>query len=190
MRTLRNILVDELKFSEENYNRLMELTEVRTIKNKEMLLETGKICQFIGFVEEGVLRAYTEKDGEEFVGDFHVPGSFSTSYRSFITKTPSVGAIQVLKNAKVRMISKSVFENLLFESPLWYKFANYICETLYLKKCIKEQSLLMDSVMDRLNLFKHSYPLLEQSVAQYHIASYLGVQPESLSRNKRLDKSQ
>ncbi|MCP1997451.1 Crp/Fnr family transcriptional regulator [Flavobacterium sp. HSC-61S13] len=190
MKTLKSILIEELDFSEDYYQRVVELTEVKKIKKKEMLLEVGTSCRFIGFVEEGVLRSYREKNGEEYIGDFQVPGSFTTSYRSFITGQPSVGAIQVLKDAKIRIISKAVYEQLIKESPLWYKFGKYISDSLYIKKCIKESSLLMDSAQDRYKLLLETYPHLEQDVAQYHIASYLGIQPESLSRSKSLNIGQ
>lgn len=190
MNSLHSIITDILNLPDEFYKRLLEVSELRTFSKKKYLLEIGEVCTFIGFVEEGVLRNYKEKEGEEFIGDFHVAGSFSTSYRSFLQKEASVGAIQALEDSQVRMISYTTYHSLLEESALWYKFGKYISDTLFIKKCIKETSLLMDSAQERYNLLLKTYPHIEQHVAQYHIASYLGIKPESLSRIKSLNIGQ
>ncbi len=190
MNLLESIITDTLKMPYEFYIRLLEVSESRIYSKKDYLLTIGKVCTFIGFVEEGVLRNYKEKDGEEFIGDFHVAGSFTTSYRSFMLKQPSVGAIQALEESRVRIISRDAYEMLLNESALWYKFGKYIIDTLFIKKCIKETSLLTDTAQERYELLLKTYPHIEQHVAQYHIASYLGIKPESLSRLKSLNIGQ
>lgn len=58
------------------------------------------------------------------------------------------------------------------------------------EKCRKESSLLMDSALDRYKLLLRTFPHIEQHVSQYHIASYLGIKPESLSRLKSLNIGQ
>ncbi len=187
MVSLHSIITEKLEYSESDYARLLEYSEIKTFPKKEFLLRTGKPCAFIGFVESGVLRSFREKDGEEYISDFYVPGSFITSYRSFLTEEPSVGAIQALENSRILFISRLDYDALLKESAHWYRFAKYIADTLFIKKCIKETSLLMDSAEDRYKLLLKTYPQIEQHVAQYHIASYLGIKPESLSRIKSLN---
>lgn len=190
MMSLHNIITEKLNLSEAQYERLLALSEIKTFSKKEILLEEGKVCTFIGFVEEGVLRSYREKDGEEFISDFYVQGSFVTSYRSFLNIEPSVGIIQSLTDSKVLLLSRHNYDLLLNESSDWYKWGKYIADNLFIKKCIKETSLLMDSALERYRLLLKTYPQIEQHVTQYHIASYLGIKPESLSRLKSLNLHQ
>lgn len=185
--SLYSIVTDKLKLSDHYYDRLIEISEQRFFTNKEYLLQIGKTCSFIGFVEKGYLRSFREKDGEEFISDFYVPGTFITSYRSFINQEPSAGAIQSLENSEICWLSFDTYNLLLNESSEWFKLGKYISDTLFIKKCMKETSLLMDSALDRYKLLLQTYPHLEQHVAQYHIASYLGIKPESLSRIKSLN---
>lgn len=187
---LSELITEELGFPDFYYDRLTELLEEKELARKEYLLKTGQVCTCIGFVEEGVLRSFREQDGEEFISDFYIPGSFVTSYRSFLRKEPSVGAIQALEDAKISCLSFSDFELLTKESPLWYKLGKYIADTLFVKKCIKETSLLMNTALERYRLLLRTYPQIEQHVTQYHIASYLGIKPESLSRIKSLNIGQ
>ena len=73
----------------------------------------------------------------------------------------------------------------------YYKpLMKYIADTLFIKKCRKETSLLMDDALERYKLLLRTYPHIEQHVSQYHIASYLGIKPESLSRLKSLNIGQ
>ena len=184
------LIIKELALPAGYYDRLTELLEEKQLPQKEYLLRTGQVCTFIGVVEEGVLRSFREQDGEEFISDFYVPGSFVTSYRSFLRKEPSVGAIQALEDTTLSSLSYANFELLTNESPLWFKFGKHIADTLFVKKCVKDTSLLKDSALERYRLLVKNYPGIEQHVAQYHIASYLGIKPESLSRIKSLNIGQ
>ncbi len=71
-------------------------------------------------------------------------------------------------------------------NPVYYKLGKFISDSLFLKKCKRETSLLMDSTNDKYKFLLDLYPQIEQVVPQYHIASYLGIKPESLSRMKSL----
>lgn len=188
--SLHSILTNKLHLTELYFDRLLEVSEVKILSNKEYLLKGGKTCSFIGFVEKGYLRSYREKDGEEFISDFYVPGSFVTSYRSFLNQEPSVGSIQALGNSEIRYLTFDCYNFLLKESLEWYRLGKYIADNLFIKKCIKETSLLMDSALERYKLLLKTYPHIELYVAQYHIASYLGIKPESLSRIKSLNIDQ
>lgn len=187
---IKKLILEEMGLPSAYYDRFMEITETISLKKKEFLLRQGKVCTFIGFVEKGTLRSYIEKEGEDFISDFYVDGDFTTSYRSFLTNEPSVGSIQALEDSLVLYLSKSNYAILLQESNEWYKLGKYIADTLFVRKCRKETSLLMDSAFDRYKLLLRTFPQIEQHVSQYHIASYLGIKPESLSRLKSLSIGQ
>lgn len=56
--------------------------------------------------------------------------------------------------------------------------------------CRKETAMLTDDAYNRYKLLLKTYPNIEQHVSQYHIASYLGIRAESLSRIKSLNIGQ
>ena len=184
---LENLIIKEIGLSLDLFRRLVGECDEVILKKKEYLLRQGQVCSFIGFVETGVLRSYIEKEGEDYISDFHFQGSFATSYRSFLTIEASVGSIQALENSVLYCLSKSNYDQLLQTSNEGYKLGKYIADTLFIKKCRKETSLLMDDALERYKLLLRTYPHIEQHVSQYHIASYLGIKPESLSRLKSLN---
>ncbi|GAE84414.1 Crp/Fnr family transcriptional regulator [Bacteroides reticulotermitis] len=187
---LEKLITKKIGLSHELYERLINLSDKVLLQKKDFLLQQGKVCTFIGFVESGVLRSFIEKEGEDYISDFYFQGSFTTSYRSFLQKEASVGSIQALEDSTVFCLSKSNYDLLLQESGEWYKLGKHIADTLFIRKCRKETSLLMDSALDRYKLLLQTYPHIEQSISQYHIASYLGIKPESLSRLKSLNIGQ
>jgi len=83
-------------------------------------------------------------------------------------------------------VSYDQLNALLIEDAEWMKLGKYVSELFYIRKCERETSLLKNSASERLDLFLASFPGIEQKVSQYHIASYLGIKPETLSRIKVL----
>ena len=190
MNPIEHILKKELSLSDEMYRRFIELTEKKLLNKKELFAQQGKVCYHLGFIESGVLRSYIEKDAEEYIKDFYFPESFVVAYGSFLSGKPCIGSIQALKETHLITLSRSAYDMLLKESNEWFKFGKYISDNLLIKKCRKETSFLMDSAYERYNLLLKTYPNIEQHVSQHHIAAYLGIHPESLSRLKSLNIGQ
>lgn len=87
-------------------------------------------------------------------------------------------------------LPRSAYDQHLKASNEWFKFGKYISDSLLSKKCRKETSFLMDNAFERYKLLLRTYPQIEQYLSQYHIAAYLGIKPESLSRLKSLNIGQ
>ncbi|MTI32762.1 Crp/Fnr family transcriptional regulator [Xanthovirga aplysinae] len=186
MNNFRDILIDKIGLQEEHYLNLSKVLKKVYLKKKDFLLKAGNICSFIGFIQEGVLRSYVQKDGDEFNIDIYLQGSFVSSYTSFLTQMPSKGNLQALADTTIYIIPYKDYSELLKSTGDWYLFGKYLADTLFIKKCQRETSLLTDSATERYRLLLKTYPQIEQLVTQYHIASYLGIKPESLSRIKSL----
>ena len=186
MEKFKNTLIDTCGYQKDYLEQIESVVNRVTLQKKDFLSKEGNVCSFIGFVESGILRSYIHKEENEFNIDFYLPGSFVSSYTSFITRLPANTNIQALSDATVYSISYTDYINLLNSSVEWYVMGKYIADTLFMKKCKREKSLLKDTAEERYKLLVETYPEIEQLVAQYHIASYLGIKPESLSRMKSL----
>lgn len=160
------------------------------MKKKELFVQQDKVCYELGIIENGVLRSYIEKDAVEYIKDFYFSGSIVVSYKSFLTGEPSIGSIQAMEDTHLITLPRSAYDQLLKESNEWFKFGKYISDSLLSKKCRKETSFLMDNAFERYKLLLRTYPQIEQHLSQYHIAAYLGIKPESLSRLKSLNIGQ
>jgi hypothetical protein len=54
--------------------------------------------------------------------------------------------------------------------------------SLFIEKEDRERSFLTEDAKTRYLCFKEKHPDLEQQIHQFHIASFLGISPVSLSR--------
>ncbi|RNL93396.1 Crp/Fnr family transcriptional regulator [Sinomicrobium pectinilyticum] len=186
MEQLKQLIIKKTGLTDNHFEQLYSFMTQIWIDKNDCLIAPGRVCDFIGFVNSGILRYYIDKGGAEFNIDFHLPGSFASAYSSFLTQKPAIGYLQALEQTELFILKKEKYEELLKASDDWYKLAKYISDDYFLRKCKRQTSLLTDSAKDRFDLLLNTYPKIEQLVPQYHIASYLGIKPESLSRIKSL----
>jgi len=167
-------------------HQLVSQARQRTFKKNELFLSEGEVCKQLLFVHEGAFRYFLTKDGDDFTKDFCLDSTnpFCTGFTSFITQTPSLINIDALEDARVSVWS-SGYIRALFETMPWIKFAKAMAEALYIRKEKREISMLRDTAEERYQKFVKEFKDVTQRAAQYHIASYLGITPETLSRIRK-----
>lgn len=186
MNTLQKIFINEMLLQEEHYLEFCKISRVKSYKKKEFILKENSICPFIGFVENGIVRSFILKDAKEFNNDFYFSNSFISAYRSFVTQTPAYSNIQAMSETTIRYITFEQIKELEGVSDAWNKFRKHIAEQFFIKKCTRETSFLIYSAKERYDSLIKSQPKIEQLIPQYAMASYLRIEPESLSRIKAL----
>lgn len=158
----------------------------KRLKKKEHLIREGSVCNFIGFVSSGTFRSYISNDEGEFNNDFYFENDFVSAYTSFLTQLPTNCNIEALTDSVIYYITFEKLDSLIAQDNAFLKVGKYISDIYFIRKCKRETSFLKDSAFERLKKLSILYPGIEQRVSQYHIASYLGIKPESLSRIKLL----
>lgn len=153
-------------------------------KKGELFVKEGEICHHLLFIHRGLFRYYLLHDGHDFTKDFAVDtqNPFCTAYTSLMFQKPSEIWIEALEPCEVLSWNSSEVLSLLQDHPLWLLFAKRMIDQLFYRKEKKELELLKCSAEERYRHFLADFPGLSQRVPQYHIATYLGITPESLSR--------
>jgi len=185
MESLRDVF-EKLGLEIHHFEKFNNEVQFKVLKKKEFLIQEGSVCDFIGVVNSGKLRSYVQNDGVEYNNDFYLENSFVTAYTSYLTQSPTNCNIEALAETEIYYITFKRFNKLIEEDFAFLKLAKYISDLFFIRKCRRETSFLKNSAAERLNLLYKTYPGIEQQVYQYHIASYLGIKPESLSRIKLL----
>ncbi|RUT68927.1 Crp/Fnr family transcriptional regulator [Flavobacterium cupreum] len=186
MEALKDIFIDKLGMEMDQFEKFSSLLRTKTFKKKEYLIQEGSVCEFIGFVTSGKLRSYVQNDGVEFNNDFYLQNSIVSAYTSYLTQNPTNCNIEALADTEIAFITYKQFNALIEEDVHFLKLAKYISDIFFIRKCKRETSFLKNSAAERLEMLYKTYPGIEQQISQYHIASYLGIKPESLSRIKLL----
>jgi CRP-like cAMP-binding protein len=153
-----------------------------TIKRNDFLLKEGKVCDFIAFVNSGVIRHYHLKDGKEITCDVTLKNSFITDFRSFTQSIPSEYNFQILKNAELLIIKKWELFELYDNYKNIESLGRIMAEQVALRTIDIAMSLSSYKPQERVEKFIIQRPDLFQEVPQRYLANLLGISPESLSR--------
>jgi CRP-like cAMP-binding protein len=156
-----------------------------SFKAGEHLSVAGKISGAIYFVEAGIVRVYTVHQEKEISMDFAFPGSFTASYASFITQQPSMVNLQAVTPVTGYAWHYNDLQQLYAVSHDAERTGRLMAEQQYLRKYNRELSFLRYSAQERYQQLLREHPEVVQHIPVKQIASYLGIEPESLSRIRR-----
>jgi CRP-like cAMP-binding protein len=155
---------------------------LKKLNKNQYLLKEGAICKYDYFVIQGGVRQYeVDKNGKELIIHFGFEDWWISDKASFWNEIPSIYNIEALEDTSVLQVKKEHLEKLFSLSPklehyfhlvLQHTFAIWQNKILFLQKPAEE----------RYRLFREMYGHIEQRISQQHIASYLGVTRETLSR--------
>ncbi len=147
------------------------------------LVRAGKVPQTLSFVVSGIVRLYyITPTGVEVTKSFRTENYFVAAYSALLQGIPSRMFIQTLEPTSLLMAPYRSYQTLASGHPCWQTVDLKTAEWLYVKLDQRESELLLDDAATRYLKFLAEYPGLVHRVKQYHIASYLGITPESLSR--------
>jgi CRP-like cAMP-binding protein len=169
--------------TDEELSLVCDSFELKTLPKYEFFLREGQVCNYIGFVNEGVMIYFQSMDnGNEITTDFAFKGDWVTVNLSRLNNSPSLINIRAIENSEIFVIKQQDLSGLYLRIPKLERLGRILTEQAYLK--IVQQSLDLQtlSAKDRYESLLQKYPEIFQKVPLYHIANYLGIAPKSLSR--------
>jgi len=147
--------------------------------------EAGKIPRQVAFVVKGVVRGcYYNNKGEEITRCFITENNLAVDYVNFEANTASSEYLQASTDCKLMVFSKQDWEELSHTIVGWDNIKNKMVQKCLYQKSRKGPVISQDATTRYLEFLKN-YPTLANRVALSHIASYLGVTQQSLSRIRK-----
>lgn len=183
---IRQAIAQFHELSESEWTAFAQKLQLKTFKKGEYLIREGQIENAIYFINKGSTRNYFLKDGKEFTVDFQFKGDFVTAYYSFITREPSSIFIEWLEEAEVVVVTHQSLIQFYKEYHSGEKIGRLMAEFQYVKRLRKEMDFLSYTAEERYVQLMEKNPQLIQQISVKHLSSYLGIQPESLSRIRKL----
>ena len=170
-------------------NRIDEFLSIGRIKSIDALdyfIRAGEVPNKIAFVGSGLFRyVYINEKGDEFTKGIIVENFFLSSYSAMILGKPSYFSIEALEDSQVIEVIWKDLTQLLDNDIFWVKFWLKFIEKGFIIKEKRERDLLLLDAETRYKNFLTEFPGMDQRVKQRIIASYLGIQPETLSRIRK-----
>ena len=174
-----------VSLTEEEEHILRSIITVRKLLKGQYFLQQGDVCKFSGFLVKGCTKTfYVDDEGQEHVVMFSIEDWWTSDMGSFITQKPADFNVQCLENTELIQFSFEDQEQMMREIPKLERFFRIIIERAFVasqKRIVRNMSM---SAKDRYLIFRKEYPLIEQRIPQYLIASYLGITKEFLSKIK------
>lgn len=156
--------------------------EAKELKKKDFLLQEGKVCNFIGFIAEGIIRHFHMKVGMEKTCEISFENSWVTDFQSFTNNTPCIMNLQAMEYSSVFIIKKENLYKLYKECNKYETFGRLMAEQVAQRATEIAMSLSSDKPEERFKNLLKKQPDLFQRIPQKYIANFLGISPESLSR--------
>ncbi len=178
----------QAEFTDAQLEEFLGLWEVRDIRKKDHYLREGEICKSTAYVNEGCLRRYViSESNKESILNFAIEDWWVGDLESFFTGCPTRYYVQALEDTQLLLLSRQKFEDACNRYPKYKTFHDEKMHRSYFAT-LKRMSVASSGTAEEkyLQLAKDQ-PQLFQRVPLHYIASYLGIEPESLSRlRKRL----
>ncbi|MEP2025573.1 MAG: Crp/Fnr family transcriptional regulator [Reichenbachiella sp.] len=164
-------------------------TKEYTFFKGQVITRCGEVEKKIYFLNSGISYLIVPHNGERRVLDFFFPGDFFCSYTSLLKQVPSDVEILALTESQVLIIDGPELDDIYNTSLLANKLGRVATEHLFLKKVQREKELLTLTAEERYEKMLNKNPAIIAQIPLKIIAQYLGIQPESLSRIRRLIKT-
>jgi CRP-like cAMP-binding protein len=183
---LQKHIARRINLTEEEFDRCMKYFIPKKLRKHQFLLQEGDVCRSIAFVSKGCLRCYSvDEKGEEHIVQFAIEDWWISDPYSVLTSEPSIYNIDALEDSELLLLEKHAEERLLVEIPKFERLFRLLLESRFVATQRRISESLSTSAEERYLSFLKTYPEISRRVAQAHIASYLGITPQSLSRIRK-----
>ena len=158
----------------------------RTLRKRQYLVQAGDVFRYECFVVKGCLRTYlVDEKGQEHVVMFAMEEWWTGDMNSFLSGQPAIYNVDALEDSELLLIEKSNLEKLYTDIPKFDRFFRLLLQNAFISMQRRIADNLSIPAEERYINFTNKFPQLEQRVPLRHIASYLGITPESLSRIRK-----
>lgn len=172
--------------SEEEKTELAARVKKRAVKRKEFFLQHGVVCQHYGFVVQGSFRTYgVDTAGKEHNLQFAAENDWIVDVASLYGDKPSKLFIEALEPSVILLITKNDLIYFYKHHPKFVRYFKVIFENKFVEMQNRVLQNISSTAEERYLTFLEHYPHLSNRIPNIHIASYLGITPEFLSKIRR-----
>lgn len=168
--------------SNESIEEFTSILEYREYPKDEIILEQGQISRYMYLIEKGIIRQFYYKDGRNITEHSSCEGEIATCIESLFQKKPTRLSVETIESSVIYLLDYGKFESLCDKHPDINKLYRRIVEHKLIVSQQKADSWRFESSNERYERFCRDYPAAAKRASIAHIASYLLMAPETLSR--------
>lgn len=164
---------------------LIESMDVKRFRKGDFIVKEGRRNRDTFFVLEGLVRQFQLSDGDEVTTGFYKDGHWIISLTDFMDDSVSVENLVCAEDTSLVVGNEKKARDLFRQFPRFEGISRMVVESVFAEQQRWMKVYLTDSPEDRYLKLLKMQPDIFQKVPQYHIATYIGVKPESLSRIRK-----
>lgn len=176
----------DLSFSNKEIKIIESVFHKIIVKKGTILLNAGDLVDAKYYILNGCLRTfYIDLHGKEHTVQFGIKDWWISDFTAFFTSEKAIMTIEAIHDSIIYRISKKDKDNLYNQIPKIDRFFRIKLELAFAAFQKRILANLSQTAKERYLNFIKTYPNIEKKVKNYHIASYLGITTESLSRIRK-----
>jgi CRP-like cAMP-binding protein len=156
------------------------------MRKRQYILNAGDVCQYITFVEKGMLRSFTvDAEGNEHVVQFAIEGWWVSDVGSFLSGREALYNIEALEDCELLHLTKPGMDDLLEKLPSMERFFRLLMQNNIVALQRRVIAYMTLTAEEKYLKLMEVAPDIMNRASQQHIASYLSITPETLSRVRK-----
>lgn len=176
----------KIALPDEEVDQLKSFFIPKKVRKRQYTLNAGDVCQYISFVEKGLLRSFTvDDDGQEHVVQFAIEGWWITDMGSFLSGEAALYNIEALEDSEILNLTKRSMDEMMDRHPRMERFFRLLTQNHIVALQRRAVAYMSLTAEEKYLKVMEIYPDIMNRAPQQQIASYLGITPETLSRIRR-----
>ena len=161
-------------------------TSYTQLKKGDFFLYSGQVSRHIAYIKSGFMRTYHLNDrGDEITTDFSQPGQFCVSYYSFYLEQPAFEYIEAITDCELHLIDYPFLQKLYHQSLEMNMLGRKLLEQAAVERDLRIKKVMHMNAKEKYEWFAENYAEVYKVAKLQHIASFLGINVEALSRVRR-----
>lgn len=175
-----------ISLSKEETETFLSFLSIVEVPKRKRLVEPGSYIQNEYFVIKGCLKGYyLDDNGDKHIIQFAIENWWIGDFDAFYNQVPSKLHVEAIEDSTLLAITYDDLQRLFESIPKFERYFRILVTGAFISLRGRILSTLQKSTKERYLEFCKTYPNIEQRVANYDIANYLGVSAPSLSRIRR-----
>ena len=161
---------------------IIKYAVIKEYEKNEMILKEGKVSNYCSWIIKGLTRSYHIRDAEDITTKFLWDGACITSVYSYYSRKPGNENIVAMEHTVLASLHYDHMQYLYKTHPAFNIIGRVITEHYLYMLELEVYNLRKQKAEDRYQFIVKHIPHLLQRVPLKYLATYLGINIETLSR--------
>ncbi len=179
---IREFEAQTLPLSPATHGQLADILVRRELAKGELFLREGEVCRYFSMVARGMIRLFYSKGGRDLTEHFSYERGVFVSLESFFRRTPSHLIIEALEPTVVYSLPRESLHALGRTNREVEQMYIKLLENSLIESQQKADACRFETARERYHRLAAEHLEVVKRAPLIHIASRLGMTPETLSR--------